>query len=180
MCYNEEKEGVSGMKKYGAALMAVLACIALTGCGQDSSLVGAWQEEYFEKTCPESRDKTQYHQVVFYDDGSYDETLFFVENGRFVSDSVSGGYGDYGSQLHTVVRSGGGSIREASIKTPVLDPLPGKFERYGGWNKTFRLMTRDGSYGYRISGDTLFITDLEVELEKGMGSTLSGRYRRVR
>lgn len=28
------------MKKHWAALMAVLACVALTGCGQDSPLVG--------------------------------------------------------------------------------------------------------------------------------------------
>ena len=174
------KERGGGMKKHWAALMAVLACVILTGCGQDSTLVGTWQENYFEKTCPESTDKTQYHAVVFYDDGSYDETLFFNENGRFVSDSVSGSYGDYGDRLRTTVMSGGGSVREERIKTPVLDLLPGKFERYGGWDKSFSLMTRGGSYGYRVSGDTLCITDLKVELEKGMGSTLSGRYRRVR
>lgn len=168
------------MKKHWAALMAVLACVALTGCGQDSPLVGTWQEDYFEKTCPESRDKTQYHAVVFYDDGSYDETLFFNENGRFVSDSVSGSYGDYGDRLRTTVMSSGGSVREEKIKAPFLELPPEKFKKYGEWDKEFRLMTRGGSYGYRVSGDTLYITDLEVELEKGMGSTLSGRYRRVR
>ncbi len=174
------KERGGGMKKHWAAMMAVLACVALTGCGQDSTLVGTWQEDYFEKTCPESRDKTQYHAVVFYDDGSYDETLFFNENGRFVSDSVSGSYGDYGDRLRTTVMSSGGSVREEKIKAPFLELPPEKFKKYGEWDKEFRLMTRGGSYGYRVSGDTLYITDLEVELEKGMGSTLSGRYRRVR
>lgn len=174
------KERGGGMKKHWAALMAVLACVVLTGCGQDSTLVGTWQENYFEKTCPESRDKTQYHAVVFYDDGSYDETLFFNENGRFVSDSVSGSYGDYDDRLRTTVMSSGGSVREEKIKAPFLELPPEKFKKYGEWDKEFRLMTRGGSYGYRVSGDTLYITDLEVELEKGMGSTLSGRYRRVR
>ena len=167
------------MKKKWIVLMAVLSCLVLTGCGQDSSIVGTWQEDYFEKTCPESRDKMQYHAVVFYDDGSYDETLMFKENGRFVSDSVSGGYGDY-SRLYTCVMSAGGSVRGEKIKSSALDPLPGKFDRYPGMDKSFRVMARGGNYDYRVSGDTLYITDLRAGLDTGMGSTLGGRYSRVR
>lgn len=167
------------MKKLLITLMVVLAGLALTGCGQESSLVGTWQEDYFEKTCPESRDKMQYHAVVFYDDGSFEETRFFKENGRFVSDSVSGSYGDYGRQLHTGIMSAGGSVREEKVRLPALDPLPGKFDRYPGMDKSFRFMARGGNYYYRVSGDTLYITDLRVGLDTRMGSTLGGQYSRV-
>lgn len=194
MCYNEEKEGVSGMKKYGAALMAVLACIALTGCGQSNSLVGTWQEDYFEKTCP-AEDDMQNHVIVFNEDGTFSDGRGINEDGRYQALYFDGSYGNYENcltlsrvtlfdptfevyrQTEYGIEISNREMDKKKYAGPLLTPPPGKYE----WEmelQRMRVMKDSQRFYYRISGNHLYIISAKVNLEKG--SMVNGKYHFVR
>ena len=189
-----ERKGVSGMKKYWAALMAMLACVVLTGCGQDNSLVGTWQEDYFEKTCP-AEDDMQNHVIVFNEDGTFSDGRGINEDGRYQVLHFDGSYGNYKNNLKlsrvTFYNSAFDVYRQTEYgielsdreigkkkhSGPLLGPPPGKYELEMEM-QSLRAMMASQQFYYRISGNHLYIISAKVNLEKG--SMVNGKYHFVR
>ncbi len=188
------KERGGGMKKHWAALMAVLACVILTGCGQDSTLVGTWQEDYFEKTCP-AEDDMQNHIIVFNEDGTFSDGRGINEDGRYQVLHFDGSYGNYKNNLKlsrvTFYDSAFDVYRQTEYGIwlsnremdkrkyagPLLTPPPGKYE----WEMermSLRALRDDRRFYYRISGNHLYIISAKVNLKKG--SMVNGKYHFVR
>lgn len=183
------------MKRWLIGLLLLFLCLLLSGCGQEDSIVGTWQEDYFDKTCP-AKDDMQNHIIVFNDDGTFMNTVGLQEDGHFRVISFEDSYGSYAGALKlsrvaereddplfrmddlapSFYSQDSGQKTEKAA-TPVLTAPPGKFDEGLSMKKHLE-MRKNRSFYYSLIGNKLFIINARVDLEKG--SQISGKYHFVR